>query len=154
MDEMLSAQKSSWEEKEKLSRQLEEERHNNVNAAIGQVLHVFTQAAHFTVYLSFARTSMFFVAFRDGTRRSRYAQYCHLLKYHVVIADKVVNEVKAKKMETMKGIKRLQVQKEALAKKQKQAKADYDKVQNRYLHLNVLARKDARSTRCCPCVPA
>lgn len=37
MDEMLSAQKSSWEEKERLSRQLEEERHNNVNAAIGQV---------------------------------------------------------------------------------------------------------------------
>lgn len=39
MDEMLSAQKSSWEEKEKLSRQLEEERHNNVNAAIGQVMY-------------------------------------------------------------------------------------------------------------------
>lgn len=37
MDEMLQAQKSSWEEKEKLSKQLEEERHNNVNAAIGQV---------------------------------------------------------------------------------------------------------------------
>ncbi|CAM9869848.1 unnamed protein product, partial [Ectocarpus fasciculatus] len=78
MDEMLSAQKSSWEEKEKLSKQLEEERHNNVNAAIGQV----------------------------------------------------VNEVKAKKMETMKGIKRLQVQKENLSKKQKQAKADYDKTKS------------------------
>lgn len=39
MDEMLTAQKSSWEEKEKLSRQLEEERHNNVNAAIGQVMY-------------------------------------------------------------------------------------------------------------------
>eukprot|EP00903_Cladosiphon_okamuranus_P019220 g17674.t1 len=75
MDKMLQAQKSSWEEKEKLSKQLEEERHNNVNAAIGQV----------------------------------------------------VSEVKAKKMETMKGIKRLQVQKDNLAKKQKQAKADYDK---------------------------
>ncbi|CAN0026497.1 unnamed protein product [Pylaiella littoralis] len=79
MDEMLTAQKSSWEEKEKLSRQLEEERHNNVNAAIGQV----------------------------------------------------VDEVKAKKMETMKGIKRLQVQKEALSKKQKQAKADYDKARKK-----------------------
>lgn len=42
MDEMLSAQKSSWEEKEKLSKQLEEERHNNVNAAIGQVMHIMT----------------------------------------------------------------------------------------------------------------
>lgn len=30
------AQKSTWEEKEKLSKQLEEERQNNVNAAIGQ----------------------------------------------------------------------------------------------------------------------
>ncbi|CAM9240011.1 unnamed protein product [Ectocarpus sp. 12 AP-2014] len=78
MDEMLSAQKSSWEEKEKLSKQLEEERHNNVNAAIGQV----------------------------------------------------VSEVKAKKMETMKGIKRLQVQKENLSKKQKQAKVDYDKTKS------------------------
>lgn len=38
--------------------------------------------------------------------------------------------MKAKKMETMKGIKRLQVQKENLAKRQKQAKADYDKVCN------------------------
>lgn len=45
----------------------------------------------------------------------------------------VVNEVKAKKMETMKGIKRLQVQKENLAKKQKQAKADYDKVTSQVL---------------------
>ncbi|CAM9834777.1 unnamed protein product [Scytosiphon promiscuus] len=78
MDEMLTAQKSSWEEKERLSRQLEEERHNNVNAAIGQV----------------------------------------------------VSEVKAKKMETMKGIKRLQVQKESLSKKQKQAKTDYDKTKS------------------------
>lgn len=40
----------------------------------------------------------------------------------------MVSEVKVKKMETMKAIKRLQVQKETLAKKQKQAKADYDKV--------------------------
>lgn len=39
MDEMVQTQKSSWEEKEKLSKQLEEERHNNVNAAIGQVIH-------------------------------------------------------------------------------------------------------------------
>lgn len=37
MDELLSAQQSTWEEKEKLSRQLEEERQKNVNAAIGQV---------------------------------------------------------------------------------------------------------------------
>ena len=44
-----------------------------------------------------------------------------------------MNEVKAKKMETMKGIKRLQVQKENLAKKQKQAKADYDKVTEQLL---------------------
>lgn len=43
----------------------------------------------------------------------------------------VVNEVKAKKMETMKGIKRLQVQKEQLSKKQKQVKAEYDKVRFR-----------------------
>lgn len=43
-------------------------------------------------------------------------------------SSQVVSEVKAKKMETMKGIKRLQVQKDNLAKKQKQAKADYDKV--------------------------
>ena len=42
MDEMLQAQKSSWEEKEKLSKQLEEERHNNVNAAIGQVTDAST----------------------------------------------------------------------------------------------------------------
>lgn len=40
----------------------------------------------------------------------------------------MVSEVKAKKMETMKGIKRLQAQKEALNKKQKQTKTDYDKV--------------------------
>ena len=40
----------------------------------------------------------------------------------------VVSEVKAKKMETMKGIKRLQGQKESLAKKQKMAKAEYEKV--------------------------
>lgn len=46
----------------------------------------------------------------------------------VILHSQVVSEVKAKKMETMKGIKRLQVQKESLSKKQKQAKADYDKV--------------------------
>lgn len=40
----------------------------------------------------------------------------------------VVSEVKAKKMETMKGIKRLQGQKDNLAKKQKMAKADYERV--------------------------
>lgn len=38
--------------------------------------------------------------------------------------------MKAKKMETMKGIKRLQGQKESLAKKQKMAKAEYEKVQH------------------------
>ena len=38
MDELLTAQQSTWEEKEKLSQQLEEERQNNVNAAIGQVM--------------------------------------------------------------------------------------------------------------------
>lgn len=37
MEELLTAQQSTWEEKEKLSQQLEEERQNNVNAAIGQV---------------------------------------------------------------------------------------------------------------------
>lgn len=37
MDELMAAQQSTWDEKEKLSKQLEEERHNNVNAAIGQV---------------------------------------------------------------------------------------------------------------------
>lgn len=37
MDELLTAQQSTWEEKEKLSQQLEDERQNNVNAAIGQV---------------------------------------------------------------------------------------------------------------------
>lgn len=37
MDELQTAQQSTWEEKEKLSQQLEEERQNNVNAAIGQV---------------------------------------------------------------------------------------------------------------------
>lgn len=37
MDELLTAQQDTWDEKEKLSRQLEEERQNNVNAAIGQV---------------------------------------------------------------------------------------------------------------------
>lgn len=40
----------------------------------------------------------------------------------------VVSEVKAKKMETMKCIKKLQVHRETLAKKQRQAKTDYDKV--------------------------
>lgn len=38
MDELISAQKSTWEEKETLSKQLEEERQNNVNVAIGQVM--------------------------------------------------------------------------------------------------------------------
>ncbi|CAM9393654.1 unnamed protein product, partial [Laminaria digitata] len=78
MDELLTAQQSTWEEKEKLSQQLEDERQNNVNAAIGQV----------------------------------------------------VSEVKAKKMETMKGIKRLQAQKESLAKKQKMSKAEYEKTKS------------------------
>lgn len=41
MEELLSAQQSTWDEKEKLSIQLEEERQNNVNAAIGQVCHRF-----------------------------------------------------------------------------------------------------------------
>ena len=39
MEELLTAQKSTWEEKEKLSRQLEDERQNNINAAIGQARH-------------------------------------------------------------------------------------------------------------------
>lgn len=38
MEELLTAQQSTWEEKEKLSQQLEDERQNNVNAAIGQVI--------------------------------------------------------------------------------------------------------------------
>lgn len=42
--------------------------------------------------------------------------------------EQVVGEVKAKKMETMKAIKRMQVQKEQLSKKQKQARIEYDKV--------------------------
>lgn len=37
MEELQAAQQSTWDEKEKLSIQLEEERQNNVNAAIGQV---------------------------------------------------------------------------------------------------------------------
>lgn len=40
----------------------------------------------------------------------------------------VVNEVKAKKLETMKAIKRLQAQKEQMTKKHKMAKIEYDKV--------------------------
>ncbi|CAM9500239.1 unnamed protein product [Discosporangium mesarthrocarpum] len=36
MQELTSAQKSTWEEKERLSKELELERQNNVNAAIGQ----------------------------------------------------------------------------------------------------------------------
>lgn len=50
----------------------------------------------------------------------------------------MVSEVKAKKMETMKGIKRLQVQKESLSKKQKQAKADYDKASSKICWLQIL----------------
>lgn len=50
----------------------------------------------------------------------------------MLVCWQVVNEVKAKKMETMKGIKRLQVQKENLAKRQKQAKADYDKASQKH----------------------
>ncbi|CAM9335866.1 unnamed protein product [Ascophyllum nodosum] len=96
MEELLTAQKSTWEEKEKLSRQLEDERQNNINAAIGQV----------------------------------------------------VNEVKAKKMETMKGIKRLQLEKEQLGKKQKQAKVEYDKTKSELqsdmaLYQTTLAEFDA-----------
>lgn len=45
MEELLTAQQSTWEEKEKLSQQLEDERQNNVNAAIGQVIS-FTQYIH------------------------------------------------------------------------------------------------------------
>lgn len=48
--------------------------------------------------------------------------------WYRIVCGQVVNEVKAKKMETMKGIKRLQVHKENLVRKQKQAKVDYDKV--------------------------
>lgn len=71
-----------------------------------------------------------------------------------VLFSQVVSEVKAKKMETMKGIKRLQVQKDGLAKKQKQAKADYDKVTSQFL-LEVRRRSSGgvafQSFRCrCP----
>lgn len=44
------------------------------------------------------------------------------------MVEQVVGEVKAKKMETMKAIKRMQVQKEQLGKKQKHARVEYDKV--------------------------
>ena len=50
LEELLTAQQSTWEEKEKLSQQLEDERQNNVNAAIGQVI-IFIQ--HSTVRNAF-----------------------------------------------------------------------------------------------------